>query len=515
MRGSLRLVLFGTLVLLPVVVAAVITFVAVRLLYEDKELYVYDLSSQSAELVARNLATRLEGFRLKAELEPKATAPVLALRSTTPSDDSTAPFLVHNISDARGPRLLVRIRDKGREWAVEIRPEALLDLRGHSGPMELMVVNRQGQLLVHRDPKQLAGRSRADALIAQLKLFSPKGPRVGTREVTDGGRAVLAAFARVGEELAVLQTMDKALVGAAARPLVKSAVVAGLVVVALAVLLGVLLGRSIMRPLRLMTRQAEAIARGEFGAAIDARAPAEMSQLVQTFNAMSSALQRRQEELEQVQRQLLQAERLNAAGRMVTAIARELSDPLEQCFNLAQQTRQRLPESSSMQGLQKQIMDEANRASNILQNLSRLSSREESPAHAIEPDIVLSDVLVSARPLFEKRELKVTTDGVTQAGTVVVSPEQLRNALLDIFLYVAGRATPGGEVQVALGQTDRQVVVLDVRYPGPPSPAEQPGGGSLELAVAAAVFEEQGGTLTLATTGDGNLVTATLPASAR
>lgn len=512
MRGSLRLHLFGSLVLLPILVASVVTFLAVRLFREDKEIYVYDLSAQSVELVARNLSARLESLRLKAAHEPDGLS--VERRGGDALDRPT-----YTIERAGADRLQVEVHGSGGgRLTMKIPPEALLDLRGFSGPTELMVVNRAGQVLVHPDP----GRSRAlrvDDLLRQLAPFKHQGARAGTREVRLMGRPALAAYAVVGDNLAVLQTLDKAQVSAAAMPLVTSAVVASLLVVLVAVLVALVLGRSILQPLRLVSRQAEAIGRGEFGVAVKTQSAAELAQLVDSFNSMSAALKRRDEELSEMQRQLLQAERLNASGRMIAAIVKELSEPLERCFNLASQTRHRLPESSSLRGMQKQIMDEANRAANILQNLTRLASREDSPADAVEPDIIVSDVLVSSRPLFEKQQLSVTTD-LDTVGRVRISPDQLRSALLDVFLYVSKHARPAGPVQVNL-RPSGDAVTLEVAYFGTPLSAEERGNllrpsaaaqaGGLELAVAATVFEEQGGGLALEPTEAGNRISISLP----
>jgi signal transduction histidine kinase len=518
LKVSLRLQLFGSLVLLPIVVAAVITVIGIQLFHKDKELYVYDLSAQSVELVARNLASRLETLAVKAELATGPTPPFLALKKGD-GKASSPTHAVENISKSGAPRLRVHVRSGGRDHVTyEVRPEALLDLRGASGPTTLIVVNPKGDILVHPEPSRVSERKRVSSLIDQLKPFTRRGTRVGTREVTLDGRPALAAFARVGDGLAVLQTLDKALVGAASRPLVTSAVVASLGVVLVAVLVALLLGRTISRPLRAMARQAEAIGRGEFGVAVSTGAPGEMAHLTESFNAMSAALKKRDEELLQVQRQLLQAERLNASGRMISAIAKEISDPLEQCFTLASQTRHRLPESSSLRGVQKQIMDEANRASNILQNLARISSHDDAPHNAIEPDIIVSDVLVSSRPLFEKRQIRVTTSLDTEVGRVMISPDHLRNALLDIFLYVSGQATPGQPVKVSLDRR-QDMLHLEVAFGGTPLSEEERGSllrpvageSALELAVAAMVFEEHGGRLSLEPTQGGNRIVATLP----
>jgi signal transduction histidine kinase len=171
--------------------------------------------------------------------------------------------------------------------------------------------------------------------------------------------------------------------------------------------------------------------------------------------------------------------------------------------------------------MQKKIMDETNQASNILQNLSRLTSQEESPAATVEPDIVLQDIIVSSRPLFENRNIRVKAD-LEPVGNVRIGQDDLRNALLDIFLFVASKASSGTPIKVALRRVDHSAAI-EISFAGPPLSAAQreqllqpfsaegAAGGSLELAVAAMVFEEKGGRVLLESNQEGNALTAELP----
>lgn len=526
MRGTLRLLLFGALVLLPIIAASAVTFLAIRFFRQDKELYVYDLSAQSVDLAARNLASQLKSLTLKAELNPKSK-PFFSV-SRPPVDvlpTGRGAFRVDNISRRQAPRLRIfATASSGGAIAIEVPPEALLDLRGYQGPTELMVVNNHGHVLLHRDMDQVTSRANLSELLGRIKIFprgSSHGARVGTREVEWKGARILVAYARVGSQLAVLQTIGKDQILAAGNPLVTSALVASGIVIIVAILVALILGRLIIRPVRLMAQQAEAIGRGEFGVAVEGQAGGEVAQLMQSFNAMSASLKKREEELHLMQRQLLHAERLNTAGRMITAIVKELSSPLESCFALASQTGHKLPENSPLRVMQKKIMDETNQASNILQNLSRLTSQEESPADAVEPDIVLQDIIVSSKPLFENRNIRVQAD-LNPVGNVRIGQENLRNALLDIFLFIAGKASSETLIKVALRKVDH-TAAIDISFAGPPLSAAQREqllepfsaegavGGSLELAVAAMVFEEKGGRLLLESNKSGNTLTAELP----
>lgn len=523
MRGSLRLLFFSALVLPPIIVAAVLTVVTMELFRDDKERYVYDLSSQSVDLVARNLLATLDGLRLRAELtpaEPPFLAVELASGGRVPPDAGA--FRVENVSGAGQARLRVYARGGSGGLAMDLRPEALLDLRGYGGPTDLMVISDEGKILVHHDSKRVVARQDLSALLHRLRLFAPGSPRVGTRAVDLDGVPSLVAFARLPGGVAVLQSIPRKAVLAAADPLIRSAALASALAVVFAVFLALLVGRTIIRPLRLMADQAEAISRGEFGVATEARGGGEVATLMESLNAMSASLKKREQDLQRIQQDLLQAERLNTAGRLVASIVKEVSTPVEACFSLAGETLQRLPEKSDVRPLQERILFEADRAANILQNLSRLSTREEeTTVRPVELDMAVADVLVSAGPLFERRKLSVETDLTTPAGKVVLSPDQLRNALLDILLFVAEEALPGSRVLLSVWKRGSEALV-SIQYSGAPIPRDDAGRllgsasgtwskSALVFAVASLVLEEQGGRLVVEALENGNRLNVVLP----
>jgi signal transduction histidine kinase len=513
-RGSLKLHLLSSLVLPPVIVAAILTMVAIKLFRSDKELYVYDLSAQSVELVARNLTTTLESLAARAALhgdQPPAP-PLLAVRRIGAAESGVEPggYQLKNVSREGDERLEIRTRRGEAGLAIEIRPEALLDLRGFAGLTNLLVVNDRGAVLVHPDRAQIAARRDLHDLVLRLGVFSQSGLRVGTRALELDGVPTLVAHARAGSHVAVLQTIARKDVFAAADPLITTAALASAVVVLVAVLLALLLGRSVIRPLRAMAEQVAAIGRGEFGAASGSVAGSgEVARLQDSLNAMGASLKRREQELRQVQQQLLQAERLNTAGRMASSIVKEISAPLEACFALAGKTLSALPAGSELRALQEQILSEADRASNVLQNLSRASTRDEGGAREVELDMVVADVLISAGPLLDRRHLSVETDLSMPVGRVRVSQDQIRNALLDIFLFVAQEATEASAVLISVWRRAREAVVsIQHRVP---DAAHAEGKGMLVLTVATSVIEDEGGRLVVERLDEGSRINVSFP----
>jgi len=317
----------------------------------------------------------------------------------------------------------------------------------------------------------------------------------------------------------VLQALPWEQVAAAVRPLVTSAVVAAALVALVAMLLAVILGRRISKPLQQLARQVEAIGRGEFGVEVTSATGGEVAELMNSFNEMSAALKRREQEVERVQRLLIQSEVVNTVGRMTAAIAQQVMDPLERSLKLVSETCEKLPPDSEVADLQRQLFESINRAANVLQNLRRIPAGADDPPGEIEADLLLGDVMVSVKPLLEQNDLEAEVHVNGQVGEIRVSASQVHNTLLDLFLYVAENARAGTRVGIHLSRSGDQVT-LGVSYAGDAaaldaadagagaSPEEGP---ALALTVARMMLAEQGGQLEVAATESGSQLTVRLP----
>ncbi len=546
--GSLRVRLLAALVLLPVIVAASITFLAIRQFRADKELYVHDLSSQTVELVARNVSTQLESLALRANMQLAAQVPGAVDGAGTGDSPNQAsgdllriralakppkhgPFDAKNVSNSKELRLRVHAVAKGASVTFDVRPATVFDLRGYDGATTLFVVNREGRLLLHADSQQLRRQaSRAD-LVEALGLFGEGKARLGSREVTVDGRPILVAYARIGDGLAVLQSVDKARVFAAAAPLVHSAIIASVAVVGVAALLALLLAGTVIRPVREMVRQAEAIARGEFGVAVQTRSGGTVGSLGRSLNEMSASLHQREQQVALMQRQVLRAERVTTAGRIIAAVAKEMNKPLDACVTLASEC-ERLDTSGSdkIRDNYQRIAREANRAANVLQNLSRVGEGSDDPTkpaatqppEPVDLEMIISEVLVSSGALLRQKRIAVAA-ALEAGGSVLARPQELRSLLLDLLLFLSEHAAPGKPAMLSLGEADEGKVAIDLIFQGPSWSEEQRrqlvdpyasacnAEGSLMLAVSAAMLEEQGGRLEVDEVDGRNRIRTILP----
>jgi PAS domain S-box-containing protein len=224
--------------------------------------------------------------------------------------------------------------------------------------------------------------------------------------------------------------------------------------------------------------------------------------------------------------QLIHAERLAAAGQLVSGVAHELNNPLQSVVGFAELLIDG-EERPDVRGDLEQIHSEANRAAKIVRNLLafvRRSSPERAPVSLNE--LVHSAVALRAYE-FGVANIGLDVQYAENTPPVLVNPEEIQQVLLNLLLNAehAMRTTQeGGRLNIRTKVGDAGVSV-DVHDNGPGVPAAVAGrifepffstkevgqGTGLGLSIAIGIVEAHGGTLVLADTPQGACFRLTLP----
>jgi PAS domain S-box-containing protein len=224
--------------------------------------------------------------------------------------------------------------------------------------------------------------------------------------------------------------------------------------------------------------------------------------------------------------QLIHAERLAAAGQLVSGVAHELNNPLQTVVGFAELLidGENRPE---VRGDLEQIHSEANRAAKIVRNLLafvRRSSPERAPANL--NDLVKSAVALRAYE-FGVANIQLDLKYDDGAPPVLVNPEEIQQVLLNLLLNAehAMRTNKGrGTLRIRTTTGDSGVTV-EVHDDGPGVPAAVAGrifepffstkdvgqGTGLGLSIALGIVQAHGGTLALADAAHGACFRLTLP----
>ncbi len=261
-----------------------------------------------------------------------------------------------------------------------------------------------------------------------------------------------------------------------------------------AIVVSILVGRSVAVPVRRLEQGAERIASGDLDARIEVRGAPELVALARRWNGMTAALKERES-------RLVESEKLAGIGRLAAGVAHEINNPLGVILGYAKLLRKQAdPEAAEDL---RAIEEETLRAKEIVEGLLDLS--RPLPAGGERVDLrALSDDVVSR--LREARLLDGVDVRVEGAASAPGHPEKLRQVLVNLVRNGAEAAGPGGEVRVALEEQDGSAVVA-VADSGPGIAAEtrsrlfepffttKPRGTGLGLAVSRAIARAHGGEL--------------------
>jgi PAS domain S-box-containing protein len=224
--------------------------------------------------------------------------------------------------------------------------------------------------------------------------------------------------------------------------------------------------------------------------------------------------------------QLIHAERLAAAGQLVSGVAHELNNPLQSVVGFAELLieDERRPD---VRADLEQIHSEANRAAKIVRNLLAFVRRSSAErASGSLNDLVQSAVALRAYE-FGVANIDLDVQYADDLPPVLVNREEIQQVLLNLLLnaeHAMKTSQDGGRLAVRTMAGDTGVSV-EVQDNGPGVPAAVAGrifepffstkevgqGTGLGLSIALGILEAHGGTLALAETAQGACFRLTLP----
>jgi len=346
------------------------------------------------------------------------------------------------------------------------------------------------------------------------EVASPNDSADGTPIVVEGNQVglLLRASSPLGRTLEGAEALFLTRVN---RLLLLGALGAAVV----ALFLGILLARTLSRPIRELTLATRSVAQGELGLEVPIRSKDELGELAASFNQMSA--------------DLLQARDLRR--QMTADIAHELRTPLSIILGHSEALSEGvLPPSAETY----QVMyEEAKRLSRMVEELRTLSLAEagelELTLRLVSPGDLMTRAAAAHTPQAEKKGVELALDIGSDLAEVEVDPDRIAQ-VLDNLISNALRYSPEGGCVKLSAQGDRIQVKLIVEDSGPGVSAEeapyifdrfyrgdkarprQEGSSGLGLAIAQSIVEAHDGQISAESEmGVGMRFIVTLPVSGR
>ncbi len=287
--------------------------------------------------------------------------------------------------------------------------------------------------------------------------------------------------------------------------------------IAATILLGVLVSRSSMRPMRRLTALAQRVSTNRLGERLDTDdVPQELIELATAFNDMLARLD----------------DSFRRLSNFSSDIAHELRTPVSNLLTETQVTLSRERDVANYRDVLASNAEELERLSRMVSDMLFIAKADNG---LVLPQCEIVDLGRQVDEVFEffdalAEEKSVT---MTRTGAAVVSGDRLmlRRALSNLLSNALLYTPQGGRIEVALASDEAETVSVSVSNTGTPladdecarlfdrfyrtDPARKRSsdGAGLGLAITKSIVAAHGGRIEARATHDGNMFAITLPVS--
>lgn len=286
---------------------------------------------------------------------------------------------------------------------------------------------------------------------------------------------------------------------------------------ALAVLLGGILARSLTRPLRELSAATQVVAKGELGYQVEVRSKDEIGQLADSFNLMSTDLAK-----------------ANQLRKQTTAdIAHDLRTPLSVILGYTEALSDgKLTGSPEVYTTLHQVAQHLSHMVDDLRTLSLADAGELAiNLQKISPAALLERTAAAYRPQAQEKDVSLQVKAEADLLMIDVDPERMAQVLGNLVSNALRYTSPGGwiELSASIDQGDVVLAIQDngsgiapedipyvfTRFFRGDKSRQQNGEAGLGLTISKSLVEAQGGIITVESElGQGTTFTIRFPSMA-
>jgi two-component system NtrC family sensor kinase len=230
--------------------------------------------------------------------------------------------------------------------------------------------------------------------------------------------------------------------------------------------------RFVGRPVKELVRGTKWVAGGDLSHVIPVKTDDEMGHLAESFNAMTESLQKANEEihglirnledkveertreLQSAQEQLLQSEKLAAVGKIAATVAHEINNPLAGVFTYIKLMERRLEKKPEGDGDAEKFREylatmgrEVERTSAIVHNLLDLTRQREPSKKPCDINRIVEESLLIVQNKLKLHNVEVAKS-LTPLENVNADPSQMKQVFINVMVNAAEAMQGGGRLAI-------------------------------------------------------------------
>lgn len=303
------------------------------------------------------------------------------------------------------------------------------------------------------------------------------------------------------------------------------------IAVLLAIFISYGLSNSIMKPLNSLIAATEKLAGGMSPRDLDPdpRAPIEIESLRKSFNAMTSAIRERDQQLRrQTQEKLMRSDRLAMVGQLAAGVAHEINNPLGSILLFSRLIMQQVPPEGRIRENLERIEKETKRCHAIVRNLLDFARQREPLVESLDVNQLLDTTLKLFEGQFLFHNIEVIRDYSQDLPPVQADESQLQQVFMNIIMNAADAMNGKGRLTLTTrqhGEGDAEIRISDTGCGIPPENIERVfdpffttkgvgHGTGLGLSVSYGIIQKHNGDINVSSTvGVGTTFAVSLPTS--
>lgn len=181
------------------------------------------------------------------------------------------------------------------------------------------------------------------------------------------------------------------------------------------------------------------------------------------FEGLKDELDKRiqlETERQQMEARLRQSQKMEAVGTLAGGIAHDFNNILFPVIGFSQMIMNDLPEDSPLKGQMQVVLDGAERAKNLVQQILTFSRETEQEYRPLRLELIVKEVLKLARASLPST-IKIINNIPKNNGTVMADPTQIHQITMNLITNALhAMEENGGELAVGLTQvslTDKEL----------------------------------------------------------